>query len=172
MVDQKSQKSTDKKDKRKYRKVKPNETQILRDVQRASLAVRRILENAGIYPKFSKREQAIIAAVAPHVKPLPARKGRPKGDGAPIQDAMQSFGIANRYFAMNGGKRTKAYIAAGVELGRSEHTIKSHCLAARKYFVRRGIEFKKNHLDGLSLDGIQPGSVEYWEIFLSQHYRG
>ena len=169
MADPEHQKSSSKKDKRKFRKVKPDEEKMLTDARRRSLAVRRILENAGIYPNFSKREQAIIAAITPHVKPLPARKGRPKGDGAPIQDAMQSFGVANRYFAQNGGKRAKAYIAASIELGRSEHTVKSHCLAARKYFAQQGMEFKQNTLDGLSLNGAQPGSAEYWEIFLDHH---
>ena len=158
------------KKKRKFRKVTPTEATLL--AGRPTLRAYAIIEKAGIYPKFSKRERAIIAALAPLIAAPPAGRGRPKGDGAPIQDAMQSFGVANQHFARNGGKITKAYLAAGEELGRSEHTIKAHFRAAKKYFAEQGHPLRDNHLVGLPLgNDAEPGSVEYWQIFLDQHYR-
>ena len=160
------------KNQRKYRKAVLNEEQILAKDRLARLAVYEILEKNEIYPIFSKREKSIINALSPYIKITISKRGRPKGDGAPIQDAILSFGIVNLHIAKNGSTKTKAFKSAGSELGRSEHTIKKHFLDTKKYLAKLGHPLtEENVLEGLTLGNMPPGSIAYWQAFLDTNYR-
>lgn len=126
------------------------------------------LSNAGIKPKFSPRERSIIKTLT--LAFIPDKKkprGRPKETAHP-DIAMESFGVANWFFATNGHKRAKAFEQAAQFLTRSDEAIKKHHSTSVSYFKKIDLLYEKNRLIGEGFDPVL-SEKEYWEEFLKIH---
>ncbi|NDB67508.1 MAG: hypothetical protein EB015_05775 [Methylocystaceae bacterium] len=126
------------------------------------------LNNADIHSPFSSRERHIIRVLTLEFVPkIKNPRGRPKNTNH-LDIAMESFGVANWFFATNGQKRTKSFEQTSYFLNRTYDAVKKHHTHCVSYFNSIELVYQDNRLLG---EGFDPtlSEKEYWKEFLRIH---